>query len=49
MKLLELTGYTLEDVKDRKLDGLEDKVGKRGIEAVASALNVGVPTLRYYK
>jgi uncharacterized protein len=46
VKLLELTGYTLEDVKDRKLDGLEDKVGKRGIEAVASALNVGVPTLR---
>ena len=46
VKLLELTGYTLEDVKNRKLDGLEKEVGKRGIEVVAAAVNVGVPTLR---
>jgi len=46
VKLLELTGYTLEDVKNRKLDGLEKEVGKRGIEVVAAAVNVGVPTPR---
>jgi len=46
IRLLELTGYTLEDVKNRKLDGLEKEVEKRGIEAVAAAVNVGVPTLR---
>ncbi|NMA34791.1 MAG: RNA-binding transcriptional accessory protein [Clostridiaceae bacterium] len=46
LKLLELTGYTPDDVKNRKLDGLEEEVRKRGIEAIASAINVGVPTLR---
>ncbi|HOQ07723.1 MAG TPA: Tex family protein [Clostridiales bacterium] len=46
VRLLELTGYTLEDVKDRKLDGLEKEVERRGIEKVAAEINVGVPTLR---
>jgi len=46
LRLLELTGYTLEDVKNRKLDGLEKEVERRGIEKVAAEINVGVPTLR---
>lgn len=45
-KLLKLTGYSLDDVKNGKLDGLEKEVRKRGIESVASAIGVGVPTLR---
>lgn len=46
VKLLELTGYTLEDVRDRKLDGLEKEVERIGIEKVAAELNIGIPTLR---
>jgi len=46
LRLPELTGYTLEDVKNRKLDGLEKEVERRGIEKVAAEINVGVPTLR---
>lgn len=45
-KLLKLTGYSLDDVKNGKLDGLEKEVRKRRIESVASAIGVGVPTLR---
>ena len=45
-KLLKLSGYSLDDVKTGKLDGLEKEVRKRGIESVASAIGVGVPTLR---
>lgn len=45
-KLLKLTSYSLDDVKNGKLDGLEKEVRKRGIESVASAIGVGVPTLR---
>ncbi len=45
-KLLEKMGYTLADVNNKKLDGLDKKVGQYGIEKVAEELEVGVPTLR---
>jgi len=45
-KLLAITGYTLDDVRDRRLDGLPKEVEKRGIESVAMAAGVGAPTLR---
>ncbi len=45
-KLLEIAGYSLEDVKNRRLDGLPKEVEKRGLGSVASAVGVGIPTLR---
>lgn len=44
-KLLQLTGYSLKDVADRRLGGLAPEVQKRGYDAVASQIGVGVPTL----
>lgn len=44
-KLLEITGYTLEDVKNNRLDGLRGKVMEKADE-LAGQCNVGVPTLR---
>ncbi|MDD3766977.1 MAG: Tex family protein [Eubacteriales bacterium] len=44
-KLLELTGYTLEDVKNSNLKGLKDKVAGN-IAELAKECGVGVPTLR---
>jgi len=45
-KLLSIMGYTLEDVKNRKLGNLMSDVEKRGLSSVAEAIGVGVPTLR---
>ncbi|HHW49776.1 MAG TPA: RNA-binding transcriptional accessory protein [Clostridiaceae bacterium] len=45
-KLLEIMGYTLEDVKNRNIGNLKSDVEKKGIELVASMLGIGVPTLR---
>jgi uncharacterized protein len=44
-KLLQLTGYTLEDVSEKKLGQLRDKVENFGKEKMAEAIGVGVPTL----
>ena len=44
-KLLELTGYTLDDVKNKKLSGLYDKVMKN-VDELAKQCGVGVPTLK---
>jgi uncharacterized protein len=38
--------YTLADVNNKKLDGLDKKVEQYGIAKVAEELEVGVPTLR---
>jgi uncharacterized protein len=46
MKLLEIMGYNLENVKDRKLDSLMQEVELKGIQNIASQIGVGVPTLR---
>ncbi|MBR5471192.1 MAG: RNA-binding transcriptional accessory protein [Oscillibacter sp.] len=44
--LLELTGYTLADVKAGKLTDLQRKVAAYGEEKAAAECGVGVPTLR---
>ncbi len=44
--LLENMGYSLEDVKDKKLAGLDTKVAQAGMSLVAEKLGVGVPTLK---
>lgn len=44
--MLSITGYSLDDVKNRRLSGLPEEVEKRGLDSVASAVGVGVPTLK---
>ena len=44
-ELLNMFGYTKEDVRDRKLTGLSDKVRDAGQSKVADELGIGVPTL----
>lgn len=45
-KLLSIMGYTLEDVKLKKLGSLKQEVEKKGYIEVASKIGIGVPTLR---
>ncbi len=45
-KLLKLLGYTLEDVKDKKLGKLMQQIEAKGIAEVALSVGVGIPTLR---
>lgn len=44
--LLDKMSYTLEDVNNKKLEGLDKKVQHLGISEVAEELGVGVPTLK---
>ena len=44
--LLELTGYTLADVKAERIAGLPQRLKACGEEKAAGAVGVGVPTLR---
>ena len=44
--LLELTGYTLADVKAERIAGLPQRLKVYGEEKAAEAVGVGVPTLR---
>lgn len=43
-KLLKLLGYTLEDVKNKNLTGIKEKV--TDIENIAQQLDIGIPTLQ---
>ncbi|RCX18792.1 uncharacterized protein DFR58_10461 [Anaerobacterium chartisolvens] len=43
--LLQIMGYTLNDVRDRKLGDLKNQVLKKGLQNVAEQAGVGVPTL----
>ncbi len=45
-QLLHLTGYTLDDAAGGRLGGLSTKAEQLGEEKLASAIGVGVPTLR---
>ncbi len=45
-KLIEKMGYTLEDVKKKRLAKFKEEVDKRGISNLADEIGVGVPTLR---
>jgi len=44
-RLLELTGYTMDDVRFGKLQGLPDRLKTFGEEKAAAECGVGVPTL----
>lgn len=44
-KLLEITGYSLDDVKKNKLQGLKEKV-LENTASIAQQCNIGIPTLR---
>ncbi len=44
-KLLELCGYTPDDIRNNNLDGLEGKVKEIGFADAAAQMGVGVPTL----
>ena len=43
--LLEITGYTLDDVAGGKISDIKDRVNKIGLSAVAAKCGVGEPTL----
>lgn len=43
--LIKELGYTIEDLKNRKLTDIEDRVKKVGIEKLLESLKVGEPTL----
>jgi len=45
-KLLEIMGYSLEDVKQRELGKLKKEVDDRGVAEIAEEIGVGIPTLR---
>ncbi len=45
-KMLGIMGYSLEDVKNNKLDGLKEKINEINITELAEKCGVGVPTLR---
>ncbi|TYQ15280.1 UNVERIFIED_CONTAM: uncharacterized protein Cloal_1714 [Acetivibrio alkalicellulosi] len=45
-KLIESMGFTLEDVKHKKLSELKAEVDKRGRDKVANDIGVGIPTLQ---
>ena len=44
--LLKLTGHTLDEISEKRLDNLRTEVEKLGIEKVAAEIGVGVPTLQ---
>ncbi len=45
-ELLELCGYTKQDVKDKKVVDLSEKLEQLGVGELANKLGVGVPTLK---
>jgi uncharacterized protein len=45
-KLLEKLGYTLLDVKNRKLNDLQEKLGEVDLGSLAETFGMGIPTLR---
>jgi len=44
-KLLSITGYTLDDVKNGKITDIRAKIDQIGIDKIANDCGVGVPTL----
>ncbi|CAH2211915.1 Tex family protein [Tepidibacter aestuarii] len=45
-KLIKRLGYTLDDIKDKKIEDIDDKIKNLGIENLSLELNVGVLTLK---
>lgn len=44
-KLIEVLGYTKNDLKDGKLSDIDEKVKAKGLETLAKELEIGEPTL----
>ncbi|MCQ2566350.1 MAG: RNA-binding transcriptional accessory protein [Clostridia bacterium] len=44
-KMLTLCGYSMDDVKERRLSGINDRLDKLGRAKIAEACGIGVPTL----
>lgn len=44
-QLLKLCGYTEKDIAENKITGITEQIESRGIETMASELQIGVPTL----
>ena len=44
-KLLDMFGYTMDDVRENRLSGIRDKVTAEGLKKTAEALGIGEPTL----
>lgn len=44
-KLLELCGYSKDDIREGRLESLEEKAKAEGLEKIAEQAGVGVPTL----
>ncbi len=44
-RLLEMFGYTMQDVRESRLGGIREKVIQAGIKQTADALQIGQPTL----
>ena len=44
-KMLTLCGYTMDDVRNRQLSGINDRLDKLGRAKIAEACGIGVPTL----
>lgn len=45
VKLLKLMGYTLSDVRNKKLGGLRQEAENKGIAGIAAEIGIGIPTL----
>ena len=49
-KLMEILGYSKEDLKNNKLDDIDERVNVKGLNNLAEELEVGELTLKgYYK
>ncbi len=45
LKVLDITGHSLSDVKGRNLKSLKEEVKKVGVEKIATQVGIGIPTL----
>ncbi|MFR4764881.1 MAG: S1 RNA-binding domain-containing protein, partial [Paraclostridium sordellii] len=45
-KLLEKLGYSLEDIKNKNINDIDDKVSSIGIDSLSKELEVGIVTLK---
>lgn len=45
-KLLELLGYTLEDIQNNNLKDIQDRINENGENKLSEEIGIGIPTLR---
>ena len=45
-KMLEILGYSLEDLKNKNISDIDDRVEKAGLKQLSENLNVGEVTLK---